>query len=159
MKKIKAKKQFGFTLVEILLAVMTLAMMATVAIIIYPSFQKRVELDLYSSEIIQYLKRARTKALTGEENSNYGVNFEIEKFTLFKGNDYIPENSENEEVILPEILAISDINLTGTGTSVIFEKGTGNALNTGTVNIGIKIGDKRIITVNSIGNVEWEWEE
>ena len=53
-----------------------------------------------------------------------------------------------------------DINLNSSGSDIVFQKGTGRTENNGSFSMRIRNAvEKRIITINSFGNIEWEWTE
>lgn len=148
----------GFTLIEVLLTLAIIMILFGATITVFPSFQVNTDLDISASELIQTMRDARNKSINGEMNDTYGVYLEADKYTLFRGSSYNVSDPNNIVYNIPSTLVINNFNLTGTGTNVIFQKATGRALQTGTVDIGINGGKTREIKIDSSGNVEWKWK-
>ena len=75
----------GFTLVEILLVVGIISVLIVTAIAGLRLFEGKTELKSHAQNILTILELARTKTLSSEDASKYGVRFEQDKYILFKG--------------------------------------------------------------------------
>lgn len=78
------------------------------------------------------LKSQQIKAMSGNTQNTitadeYGIFFESDKYTLFKGETYAPGSESNFEMSLSGSLMIIDINLQN--SQVIFEQGSGEVKN------------------------------
>ena len=89
-----------------------------------------------------------------QEDSQWGVHFESNKYVLFKGSVYSAVDSYNEEITLPDVLTISAITFNGGGSEVVFSKITGETLNFGTTTIQNDLGESKNILINSYGTIE-----
>lgn len=124
----------GFTLIEILVV---LAILGLTAGLIFPNFnfwQKQSSLDAAAQEIVSALRLAQSQTLASEGASVFGVYFETDKFTLFKGVSFYPSSPDNNIHPLNSSLKIAAINLGGVNFAV-FDRLTGRTANYGYVRI------------------------
>jgi len=149
----EAKK--GFSLIEILIVVGILAFLIGAVLVIMNSFQRGKVLDSAAEEIINSLRLAQSRTLASEGASSYGIYFENNKFTLFKGNFFNAALPDNEIHQLPPTLIISQINLTDATSSVAFARLTGYAQSYGTIKVEMTTdaSQNRIIYIDSSGTV------
>ncbi len=144
----------GFTLIELLISI---AILTIVAVITLPYFSDSIgknELQTTSWEIVDVLRRARSQAINGEQNSDWSVHFESDRFTIFRTATYNPVDPDNVEVIIPGILTISSISLTGGGDDVVFTKIRGTTTTDGTITVqDTNSGDTQVITISPAGRV------
>jgi len=110
-------------------------------------FQRQNTLEAVAQEIISALQMAQNKTLASEGASNFGVHFETNKFVLFKGASYNPASTDNENHNLPNILQISQINLNGGSTNIIFERLTGTTQSFGSIKIEFIDDSSKNVTI------------
>ena len=132
----------SFTLVELLLMVGILIILAAIAIPTFRSFQKEVDLNNSTEEIIATLSLAQNKTLASEGDSQWGVYFETitqpHQYTLFKGDNYADrDNSFDETHKLPSAVEIYGINLNG-GNEAVFNRVTGTVNPSGSLSPTLK---------------------
>ncbi|OGI88121.1 hypothetical protein A2995_00070 [Candidatus Nomurabacteria bacterium RIFCSPLOWO2_01_FULL_33_24] len=150
---ISSPSERGFTLIEIFIV---LAILVILAIITLPSFSSFKNEQIIKSEtetIISFIDQARSKTLSSQGLSQYGVHFESAKIVFFNGDTFLESSSLNEEFIINPIITISDINLNNNGHDVIFERLTGSTDQYGVINIQV-ISDPTIektITITQTG--------
>lgn len=149
-------KNFGFTLVELLITVGILAVLMIMAVPAFQFFRGESELNETAEEIINTLRLAQNKTLASEGASNYGVHFEGDKFVLFKGTSYDPLAPDNDTHNLRKRLEIYEISLAGGGSEIIFEKLIGTTSQSGSVSLRLKadVSKIRTIYVENSGRVD-----
>ena len=145
MMKLRPQKN-GFTLVEVLIVIGILGIIVAFAIPFYQSFQVSSQMDNFTQEILQNLRRAQVRAMASESFSEFGVHFESNRFVIFRGSSYSPSDPFNEEVVLPDVFNIS----TGTSSDVVFARIIGTTT-VETVTISTNFGESRTITINELG--------
>ncbi|MEK7209111.1 MAG: type II secretion system protein [Patescibacteria group bacterium] len=134
----------GFTLLETLIALAIIVLVAGIILWPYARFRDEKLLDGAAEDIISLLDEARTRTLSSDGALAYGVSFASDRITLLP---------DNREVILSGRLVISNINLAGGGTTVMFKRLTG-ATDTGgtvTVNLVSDSNRRRVITISATG--------
>ena len=94
------RNTFGFTLIEVLLAVGLLGVLLALGIASFGQSNTKLKLDSTSRQIVSILAEARSKAMEADVEdqptpSVYGVHFDSDKFTLFRGNSYDSLNPDN----------------------------------------------------------------
>jgi len=144
------KNKQGFTLIEIIIVMFVMVFLISTSIVSYRFFEKSTELEKTSQDIISTLKLAQTKTTSSEEASQYGVHFENNKYTLFKGDAYQAGLESNKIYNIPNRLEIYDISLTGEGSDVIFKRISGKTEQNGNISIRIISNTSKIKTVNII---------
>jgi len=144
----------GFTIIEVVIAIAIVGVMASLSVAYFNSFLARNELQNESLKIVDSLRRARSQSMARQEDSQWGVHFESNKYVLFKGSVYSAVDSYNEEITLPDVLTISAITFNGGGSEVVFSKITGETLNFGTTTIQNDLGESKNILINSYGTIE-----
>lgn len=140
----------GFTMVEILVVIALLGILVGLSIPFYQSFQVSSQLDTTAFEIVQTLRLAQAKAITGENDENFGVHFESQKFVLFKGSIYQSADSANEVTEIPKTLNV----FTSFGQNIIFSRIKGETSPGGTVTIRSDINESKTIQINVKGNID-----
>ena len=146
----------GFTLIEIIIVISIIVFLISVSIISYRSFEKSTELKKTTQDIISILKLAQAKTTASNEASQYGVHFENNKYILFKGSEYQSESEDNKTYNISNRLEIYDMNLSGGGIDIIFQRINGKTEQNG--NISIKIisnpSEFQTISIKSSGIIE-----
>ena len=139
----------AFTLIEILLVVIILAVLIGSAIPISVKFYKTQQLDINVKAVVQSLRRAQLKAMSIESDSSFGVYLTNNNYVLFKGSSFDARDILYDEVFdLPQIITISGIQ------EIAFSKFEGMPIGGLTGNIILNSnGDSRIININEIGRV------
>lgn len=131
------QQQNGFTLIELLVAIAVLILAAGFVLPGFNFWQRQSALDIATQEIINTLRLAQNKTLASEGATNYGVYFAPDRFTLFTGQTFNPGSITNQEHILNPSLFISQINLTSSSITVVFERLTGFTSSYGSIKIQI----------------------
>lgn len=150
----------GFTLIELLTVIGILIVLTAMSIPAFRSFQKESDLTNTTEEIINILRFAQNKTLASEENSQWGVWFSTstapQEYILLKGENYIsrdPLYDETHEI--PEKIELYEINLTGGGREVVFDRVIGSTDYFGNISLRLKgdISKTRQIIVENSGKI------
>ena len=139
----------AFTLIEILLVVIILAVLTGLAVPISINFYKTQQLDVNVKGVVQSLRRAQLKAMSIESDSIFGVYLTNDSYTLFKGSSFDARDISYDEVFdLPQVITVSGIQ------EIAFSKFEGMPIGglTGDIILNSN-GDSRIININEIGRV------
>ncbi len=124
---------WGFSLIEVLIAVSVLTILSGLIAPGFNFFRRQSALDGATQEIIHALRLAQNKTLASEGDSNFGVYFEANKFVVFKGLTYSASSPNNEVHNLDSSLSISSVNFGGAVAYVVFERLTGTTANYGSL--------------------------
>lgn len=143
----------AFTVIEVLIAIGIIAVLAAISVPTANVFLSRTELNSEALKITDSLRRARSQAMSGREDSAWGVHFTSSNYTVFRGSSYNPSEAFNETFTLPGILTLSAITINGGGSDIIFNRVTGSTSTFGTTTIQSDSSDSRTIVVNSEGTI------
>src|SRR5437763_1402091 len=113
----------GFTLVEVLIIMGILAILFTISSLNLSNTVPQTALSNATDLLVADLKQQQLSAMTGNTegqaiNSNYGIYFTNEKYTLFQGSTYSIGNTSNFDVRLDDI----NTSTTASGSIIVFEK-------------------------------------
>jgi len=149
----------GVTLVEIVITTTIIVALAALSIPLYANFQSESLLDTTSEDIVQTLREAQTRAMAGDGDRPWGVNFAVvgddAEFTLFRGVDYTNRDADYDRVgILADSLTFSVLDFLNGSTTVVFQKIRGTTLNFGSLTLTSTNGDVATISVNAAGAVD-----
>lgn len=116
-------------------------------------------LDSKSNEVIQGLRLHQVRSITNFKNSKWGVRIDTstnpDQFVLFKGNSYASRDSSFDiEIDLPDLLSVSNINLNGGSSEVVFDSFTGKTDDYGSFVIADNDGNSTTISINSFGVID-----
>lgn len=144
----------SFGLIELLIVIAILAIISALVGINFHLFQRQVNLDATINQIIATLRSAQSQTLASQNQSSYGVYFETNAYTLFKGPDYILAAPDNKVYAIPQDLELSVISIAG-GNGVLFQRITGQTDNTGTLTLRVETNplETRTIIIEHSGNV------
>lgn len=125
-------RQWGFTLTELIIVMAIIAMLTAFTVPSLLSGRAQAEVNTYYETVLADIKQQQLKAMIGEtegrqESDAYGVYFEADRYTLFSGSVYNPDNPANSPIPLPNTLSFSVIDLPG--GSIIFERLSGEVIN------------------------------
>lgn len=142
------KHQFGFTLIEVILAVSLLIIIGGFSLVFSSNFLLQNAAANTRDQFLGELRKAQIYALGGRENSAWGVQYSSNVITLFKGNSYASRDSAFDEVYESN----ENIQVTGL-TEVVFSRMTGLPNTTGTITISgtsvtktVTIGEQGVIS-------------
>ncbi|MFW0862435.1 MAG: pilus assembly FimT family protein [Candidatus Komeilibacteria bacterium] len=145
-------KQGGFNLVQVLLVVAIFLVIASMSVPSLYQFQTGAQIDTVAAEISQNLRRAQSKAIVGYNNSNWGVYFTEDVYTIFSGNDYNTRDANEDEdyTYSSAIQLVNDFS-----DEILFTKITGTPSTAGTITLSTTGNEQAIITINTLGVIEY----
>lgn len=159
MDKSIFREQKGFTFPELIIVMGIISMILGISAMSMLSVQIKTSLTAATDTIISDIKIQQIKAMLGITDqglipSDYGVYFEQDRYTLFYGSSYLPNNPDNFSIKLEQGLEFSDI--TFPNSTLIFTKGSGEVAGfiDGADIINLKKvaqADKKTITINRYG--------
>lgn len=146
----------GFTVLEILLGVAILILVTAIVIISFSKMNENKALEKSADLIATILDEARSKSLSGEDASVYGVHLDASAATLFKGRNYSAASPDNEVTELNSLTGVRNIALSGGGSDIVFERMWGNTEQSGTFEIYLINSPEKFktVSINSAGIVE-----
>ncbi len=148
--------QRGFTMIEIIVVIGVLMLISSGATILFLSTQANNQREVIVNELISSLRKAQSRAINGENQSEFGIYFEEHKYIEFQGASYMEGNPDNIVNLLPAGVTIRNINFNG-DDFVYYERMTGEANYEGSVDIAVVgIADAKRISVNKSGIVNLE---
>lgn len=173
----------GFTLLELMLVMAILAILSTGVVISFLGYQRQAEVDSSSKMIVDALREAQSRSVSGKDFKPWGVCFSIadNKFVLFRNDcnsNNIMDNGETgvdcggggcfdcdpkcngtsvkEDNYLSSLAKISNISLFGGGNKIIFNNLNGSAAQYGTIRIEQASSSSifRDISVTALGKID-----
>ncbi len=118
----------GITFVEVIVAIGVLLTLLGIAAVSFVPVRGNLSLDATISTLISDIKSQQIKSMAGDTegtgaNQTYGIYFEQDQYTLFRGSSYLPSGPSNFSVELDDTISISSIALPS--SSLIFSAGEG----------------------------------
>lgn len=123
----------GFSITEIIVVVAAVCILAVIVVVPLSSFRENQQLTNAVEETVSVISLARSKTLSSENFSQYGVHFETAKTVIFKGTVYSASEPDNIIFNMPSLIEISP-----SGSDVVFARITGKASNPRTVVLRVK---------------------
>lgn len=120
-KDFKSGFSSGLSLIEVLLVIAILAFLVFLTLPLSVDFYKNQQLNTVADEIVQALRRAQNKAVSGESDKKFGVYITTGEYVLFQtDSNYIGrDQSFDEKFKVVDLINFSSIN------EVVFSKLTG----------------------------------
>lgn len=158
------KRDHGFTLIELIVTLIVIAIVATVAVPNFARFIESTRLSGHSSDLVSALNVARSEAI--KRGSRVGVCTSTDQATCSGSDDwsdgwivYVDDGSGNvAEVLRVQQAFDGDISIDGqSGASGVTYRDTGSVLNAVGIDIDIPScdnGTARTVTVNLVGRPE-----
>lgn len=129
--KSKTKYKKGFTLIELLLVSGMSAILFGLIIFSLVGFRNTSSQQSSAASLVSDIKSQQFKAMMGEtegraDSDNYGIYFYSDRYVLFHGSGFNPDEPTNFTVDLPEDLEIASVSFPG--SEIIFEKISGEII-------------------------------
>jgi type II secretory pathway pseudopilin PulG len=148
----------GFTLVEILVAVGTLAVLTGVSVSALFTLNKRSDVDIEARKLQSVLNRARNQTLASEEEQSFGVHIatSTSEYIFFRGAVFNPSDPENERFLIPANVTLGTLALRGGGSDIVFERLTGASTRFGSVSLNDRgdILNIQTVCIGAQGDIE-----
>lgn len=135
------------------------AIMVTIAGFILVSLRNFRENRVYKNTIqgvVSLLEEARSLSLASNEGGVFGVHFESNQMTRFRGPNFNASDTGNRVVVLDSLLTFSSVTFVPSGSNVVFEKLTGAASPYGTTTLQVVSTPTKTtkIIVSKSGSIE-----
>lgn len=141
----KRKQNLGLTLIELLLTVAIITTIGIFSAAFYSRFLLQNTLANTVDQLVGDFRKAQTYAMTGKQNSPWGVNYAANTITLYKGSSFASRQASFDETFSV------NTNITISGfTDISFARATGLPSTTATINISDP-GTTKIVTLNAQG--------
>lgn len=138
----------GFTLLELILVIGILMILGTAGFGIYYNFQLNIKIEEEGNKIQSVLRQAQQKAISGEENSQWGIRFVYPQtgdhyYDMFWGVNY-STGTTTEKIYFPG--GVEFVNPSASSTiDIIFNKRTGEVATSSPIIISVKTTTSNII--------------
>jgi type II secretory pathway pseudopilin PulG len=142
-----ASKKKAFTLVETLLVlgIFTILVMTTAPLSL--DFYKKYQLNVYTQDLVQSLRRAQLKSMSVEQDLKFGIYLTEGKYILFRGDSYAAREVQYDEIFsFPKAINTSGLR------EIVFTKVKGLPSVTGNIVLSNNI-EKKTIDINSLGRI------
>ena len=145
-----ANKKKAFTLVETLFVVGIFSILVIFTLPLSLDFYKKYQLDVYTQEVVQALRRVQLKSMSIEQDSRFGIYLTEGNYVLFRGDSYVTREVQYDEIFdLPQVINASGLQ------EVVFTKVEGLPSATGSIVLSNNIENKTI-SINSFGRINLE---
>lgn len=143
-------KNYGISIIEMIIAIAIGAILVTAVVISFSSFRNSKIVDVSADQILSAINEARVKTVSSEDYSRFGVHFETGRTVLFKGKGdvFTEPNSSNVQMTLSPLVEISDLSLNGGGADIVFQKLTGKTSNYGSLRVRLKSDNNKYKTIS-----------
>lgn len=138
----------GLTFIEIIIATAIILVLAVFTLVTLNTFRENQSLKNSVNETVSLINQARSKTLSSQDFSQFGVHFESSRAVLFRGTTFTELNPDNVVFALPSSIEISSISLNGGGANLIFQKLTGKTGEFGTIVFRVKNDAAKIKTID-----------
>ncbi|OHA16702.1 MAG: hypothetical protein A3H57_00060 [Candidatus Taylorbacteria bacterium RIFCSPLOWO2_02_FULL_43_11] len=152
----RSKVLSGLTLVEVLvvMAISTFILAGSMGTYVFFNNIRNTEALNKAANTVKFrLEEARSLTISSKDSSVYGVHLEATQVVLFKGDTYVAGAASNQVSALGAYAIISSINLSPSGSDIVFERLTGEASRTGTI-VAAQVSDAtkiKTITISKTG--------
>lgn len=137
----------AFTLIETLFSILIFIFLISF-ITFGVDFYKRQEIENQAQNILETLRKAQIKSISGEHDSSFGVYFEERRYILFKGNSFSQRDPNFDEIFnLPPLIKLESV------SEIVFLKTEGIPKNGGEEIILKGDSEIRKIKINDAGAI------
>lgn len=137
----------GFTLVEFLIVTFIIGILFAIISVSLGSFRNSKALQIGEEQILSLLNEGKENTLAAKDSYTYGIHFESDSVTLFRGISYSSSDLANKRIDIDNAIEISNISLIGGGQDVLFQKLTGKTNQNGTILIRLKSDNSKTKTI------------
>jgi len=141
-------------LIEILIVLSIVVIASVWAWTGLSSYNKYQSLMQVSETVLSVLETARYNTLESRGGSTYGVHVEDHAVTMFRGNVYSAEDSENVRHTIDDSVTLVPT-FFGGGVDVVFKKLSGATEQYGTIQLTQATGATRTIAISAAGAISF----
>ncbi|PCI29213.1 hypothetical protein COB55_02610 [Candidatus Wolfebacteria bacterium] len=141
----------GFTIIELLVVVAIVGILSAVMVASFSSVFDSRSLELDTASVTSMLEEARIRTVAAQDREAHGVYFASTTATLF-ADTYSESDPDNEVITFANGVSLNT-NLTGGGSTVLFNRITGATGNNGTVTLS-NAATSSVITIQATGLIE-----
>lgn len=157
-------RRAGFTLPELVVVVGIVLALFGIAAVNLVGVQRRSYLESDKDKLVADIKEQQTRAMSGDTQDgsgqdNFGIYFESDGYTLFKGSTYSVDNTTNFKVTIDPTVSISSVGFPN--STLVFEKIKGEVVGFTTGSDYVSLVDSasgvaRTIRLNRFGSLDVE---
>jgi len=148
----------SFTLLEVLISITIMTLGTGLLTAWSLASIKGTELQTTAEILISTLRNLKIAAQENVGNTDHGLLLEEHMYTRFEGNSF--DNSPLEsrfQISVPAPLEISNINLNGGGSEIIFKSGDGSTDQFGTFQIErLNVNKAYTVSISPLGLIDWQ---
>ena len=146
----------GFTLIEIIMVVAITSILGGMAFVSFGKIINYNSIEAQAESVRSHIERARIFTLASKNNSSFGVYFSSTSARVFQGTTFISASSSDQVYVIDSNQSIININFSGGGSTIYFNKITGEPNATGTIVITSKNNneDQRTVVIHQTGIVD-----
>jgi prepilin-type N-terminal cleavage/methylation domain-containing protein len=146
----------GFTLVEMLIVISITSALGMMAFSSFGSIINYTSIEAQAESVRSHIERARIFTLASKNNSSFGVYFSSTTARVYQGTTFVSASTSDQIYTLDTNQSIININFSGGGSSIYFNKITGEPNATGTIMITSKnnADDRRTVVIYKTGIVD-----
>ncbi|MDD5639503.1 MAG: prepilin-type N-terminal cleavage/methylation domain-containing protein [Candidatus Pacebacteria bacterium] len=137
----------GFTMIELLLTIAMVVILIGITIPFFSQFSKN-NLQIDSEMVVDSIRTAKLSAISQKNNSGWGVHFQSEKITIFKGISF-----EMREISFDEEIDISDNYIFSGVNDIFFSPFNGIPNKTGVIVMENQNGTKKEFMIDKRGEI------
>lgn len=139
----------GFTLIEIVLVMGIVGILIAITAFSFSEFRKSRALIQSGDIVVSALTEARSRTLASVDGSRYGVHVLSDRAVLFAGDNYSAGNTSNELYYFEAPATLASITLASGGSTILFDRLTGNTSNHGTITLQMNTTTRTITLLSS----------
>jgi len=155
MLNIKINSNKGLTLVEVLVVIGVMALIVGIVFGSFNSFRGTKSVSIDAETVVEILRQARNETLSSKNAGAYGVKFATSTMTIFLAPTYVAGTATNRDFTLSSPKTVLTLSLTGGGSTIVFNKLTGETSQNGTIAVSSSVASStKTVTIYKTGLVE-----
>lgn len=138
----------GFTLIEIAIVLAIIAGLFAIAAFVDGNMYQRNLLASEQETLVSILQKARSQSMNNVDTNAHGVHIDTEDYVLFLGQNYVPNDTNNEKIAKNDKISVSNLN------NIVFAQLSGEPNKTGKIILDGGTQQK-FITIKTGGLINW----
>lgn len=146
----------GFTLIEMIVVIAITTILGAMAFVSFERIINFNSIQGQAESVRSHIERARIFTLASKNNSSFGVIFSTSTARVYQGTNFVAASSSDQVYEIDSTDSIININFSGGGNTIYFNKITGEPNATGTIMITSKSNtdDRRTVVIYQTGIVD-----